>query len=150
MRKAIPVSWKQEGYLKKFYVTYKNPHRPAPRLTDATGGVKAFDPDMTLNQGSATSSGSPWRKHILFSNDTKDMIITLRDASAVTTPHAAQPCHTFIHLVEGTLTSTDETGPNTFVKGDSFFIPKGTVCSWHIPDYARAFAAIVGATDDAF
>ena len=30
IRNAIPVSWKQEGFLRKFYITYENPNAPKP------------------------------------------------------------------------------------------------------------------------
>jgi uncharacterized cupin superfamily protein len=31
----------------------------------------------------------------------------------------------------------------TFGPGDAFFVPKGTLCSWHVPHYIRKFFAAV-------
>ena len=39
VRNAIPVSWKQEGFLRKFYMTYAEPKAAMPEITSAEGGI---------------------------------------------------------------------------------------------------------------
>ncbi len=38
-RNGIPVSWKQDGYLKKFYLTLLHPEAKTPKIASAEGGV---------------------------------------------------------------------------------------------------------------
>ncbi|MCP5090818.1 MAG: hypothetical protein GY949_07835, partial [Gammaproteobacteria bacterium] len=40
IRNAIPISWKQEGFLRKFYMTYADPNASTPEITSAEGGVR--------------------------------------------------------------------------------------------------------------
>jgi hypothetical protein len=38
LRNAIPISWRQDGFLRKFYMTYANPSPPAPEIESSEGG----------------------------------------------------------------------------------------------------------------
>lgn len=46
-RNGIPTSWKQDGYLRKFYMTLNSDDDPPP-IDSAEGGVIVLDPDLTL------------------------------------------------------------------------------------------------------
>jgi len=37
---------------------------------------------------------------------------------------------------------------NRFVKGDTFFLPKGTICSWKTTGYVKKYYAIVAPIED--
>jgi uncharacterized cupin superfamily protein len=39
LRNAIPISWRQDGFLRKFYMTYANPSPPAPEIESSEGAV---------------------------------------------------------------------------------------------------------------
>ena len=43
VRNAIPVSWKQEGFLRKFYMTYADPKSAMPEITSSEGGIVILD-----------------------------------------------------------------------------------------------------------
>ena len=43
VRNAIPVRWKQVGFLRKFYMTYADPKAVTPKITSAEGGVALLD-----------------------------------------------------------------------------------------------------------
>ena len=44
IRNGIPVSWKQTGFLRKFYMTYLDPNAETPDIASAQGGVVVLDP----------------------------------------------------------------------------------------------------------
>jgi uncharacterized cupin superfamily protein len=77
-RNAVPMSWKQEGYLKKFFVTLFTPDVVTPPLATAEGAVIVVNPDSPLNQTSAT--GEPVeREHVAFTNDAGNMSVGIWD-----------------------------------------------------------------------
>ena len=56
-RNAAPVSWVQEGHLRKFYITYLNPNRDVPGGVPAEGAVRAVDAIVTRGTSRSTT---PW------------------------------------------------------------------------------------------
>jgi uncharacterized cupin superfamily protein len=53
------------------------------------------------------------------------------------------PVHEMMTVISGSVTVTDADGhAETFTGGDSFFIPKGTACTWHITETLRKFYMI--------
>ena len=59
------------------------------------------------------------------------------------------PWYEFVQMLEGAVTITEEDGtPHIFKAGDTFFVPKGTVCSWKIDRYVKKFYAILDLSSD--
>ncbi len=55
----------------------------------------------------------------------------------------AYPVHEMMSVLEGSVTVTDADGnAETFEAGDTFFIPKGTPCTWEITKKLRKFYMI--------
>ena len=53
------------------------------------------------------------------------------------------PVHEMMTVISGSVTLTDADGQcQTFTAGDTFFIPKGTKCIWHITETLRKFYMI--------
>lgn len=53
------------------------------------------------------------------------------------------PVHEMMTVISGSVTLTNADGQaETFTAGDSFFIPKGTKCIWHITETLRKFYMI--------
>jgi len=53
------------------------------------------------------------------------------------------PVHEMMTVVSGSVTVTTPEGQSeTFTAGDTFFIPKGTKCTWHITETLRKFYMI--------
>lgn len=152
-RNAVPVSWKQDGYLKKFYITYLDPRVTSPVIESAKGGVFALDSDLKPSEADrvehAPDAKITPRQHdrILFTNDTGNMTVGLWDCEAMETEFAPFPTHEFVHLLEGDVTIVEEDGTsNAFTAGDVFFVPHGTVCSWRVPHYIRKYYAALDPT----
>ncbi|MCP4010242.1 MAG: DUF861 domain-containing protein [Proteobacteria bacterium] len=152
-RNAAPVSWVQEEQLRKFYITYLNPDREIPQGVPAKGAVKSVDPSVTENQMDVMETTDPFiingqkptqRDYNFFTNDSEDMFVGLWDSTPFESDMAPFPCFEFVCLLEGEITITEENGTaHDFSKGDVFFVPKGTVCSWKTTSYVKKYYAMI-------
>lgn len=150
-RSGAPMSWKQEGYLKKFYLTLLDPSAEIPALDIAKDAVIVIDPATTLtdadilSEEDGTGSGAVEREVIFFENDAATMSVGLWDCQAFDGDEMEPfPCHEFVVMAEGEVTIREPGGiAQTFGPGDVFFVPKGAMCSWHVPTYIRKFFAAV-------
>lgn len=156
VRNAIPISWKQVGFLRKFYMTYDNPNAPTSKIASADGGVMVLDP-VALEDGMAKmESTDPFeiggdrpvqRDNIVFTNDAGNMFVGMWDSTPFESELKPFPCHEFVQLLEGKVTITEGDGTtNHFQAGDTFFIPMGTVCSWKTTEYIKKFYSILDLT----
>jgi len=153
IRNAIPVSWKQVGFLRKFYMTYANPKAQIPKIDSADGGVKVLRADQlkTGMQKMETTEplvivGEMPQQHdnILFTNDAGNMFVGMWDSTALDSEMKPFPWHEMVQLLEGEVTITEEDGKShQFKAGDAFFIPMGTVCKWQIHGYVKKFYSIL-------
>lgn len=140
-RNGAPVSWKQDGYLKKFFMTYLNPELPVPELDTAQGGVIVIDPKAALRTTSDPDAPVE-HDHVAFTNDAGNMAMGIWDCAAATFEMSPFPVHEFVYVLEGETVITEEDGTvHEFGPGDCFFVPKGTVCQWHIPRYIKKYYA---------
>lgn len=152
-RNAAPVSWVQEGHLRKFYITYLNPNRDVPCGVPAEGAVRAVDLSVTAEQMAVLDDTDPFvvsgdqpiqRDHVYFTNDTEDMFVGLWDSTPFESEMAPFPTHEFVRLLEGEIVITEGDGTvNSFKAGDVFFVPMDTVCSWKAPRHVKKHYAVV-------
>ncbi|SLN48980.1 hypothetical protein PEL8287_02555 [Roseovarius litorisediminis] len=55
------------------------------------------------------------------------------------------PVHEMMHIISGSVTLTQPDGRSeTFTAGDTFFIPKGSPCTWENTQTMRKFYMIAG------
>jgi uncharacterized cupin superfamily protein len=150
-RNGIPVSWKQEGYLKKFYLTLLHPESDTPKIATADGGVIVIDPTAELTDDDTLPSNGDAaieRQREYFTNDDGSMTVGLWDCQAFEGDMEPFPSHELVQMVAGEVTIREPGGiSQTFIAGDAFFVPKGTQCSWHVPHYIRKFFAAVDYED---
>jgi len=153
VRNAIPISWKQVGFLRKFYMTYANSRAPVPTIGSADGGVKLLNP-LALESGmTRMDTTDPFviqgeapvqRDNIVFTNDTGNMFIGMWDSTAFESEMTPFPCHELVQLLEGEVTITEESGEtHLFKAGEACFIPMGTVCKWQSNGYLKKFYSIL-------
>ncbi len=149
-RNAIPISWKQDGYLKKFYITFRDPNADTLELSSAKNGVLILNRDAELIPGKANNlfeidGQKPLqREQVVFTNDTGNMFVGVWDSEAMLSKMRPFPTHEFVQMLEGEVTVTEQDGrAQTFVAGDCFFVPKGTVCSWKIDRYVKKYFAVL-------
>lgn len=123
-RNAIPTSWKQDGYLKKVYLTWRDPGAKTPKIASADGGVIAVDP-VPLGEGEP--------ERIIFTNDTGNMTVSTRHIPVADLPMAATAAHLLVRVVEGQVSIlAPDRQSDTFADGDIFFLPQDTLCSWSV------------------
>ena len=149
-RNGIPVSWKQDGYLKKFYITLLDPNAETPKIESAAGGVVVIDPTLELTDADILEDAEDAveREREFFTSDDETMTVGLWDCQAFEGEIEPFPSHEFVYMVAGEVTIKEPGGVSqTFHPGDAFFVPKGTLCSWHVPQYIRKFFAAVDHED---
>jgi uncharacterized cupin superfamily protein len=152
VRNAIPISWKQVGFLRKFYMTYANSKAPKPDVASAEGGVRVLDPEVLEADLTRMDSTDPFviegeapvqRDNIAFTNDAGNMFTGMWDSTAFESEMKPFPCHELVQLLEGEVTVTGEGGETQLFKaGDAFFIPMGTVCKWQSTGYLKKLYSI--------
>ena len=153
IRNAIPVSWKQEGFLRKFYITYENPNASTPDIASADGGVIVLNAEELQAGSQKMDTTDPFvikgkqavqHDSIAFTNDAGNLLVGMWDSTAFETEMLPFPWHEFVQLLEGeiTITEADET-VNVFTAGDVFMVPKGTVCSWKTTGYVKKFYCVL-------
>lgn len=149
-RNAAPVSWLQEGDLKKFYITYLDPRAETPKIDTADGAIQVLDPDVALEVMDNTApfeieGDAPVQKnHTNFTNDAGTFFTGTWESGPMVSKMLPFPTHEFVRMLEGEVTITEQDGTaQTFVGGDCFFVPKGTVCSWEIREHVKKHYAIL-------
>jgi len=158
IRNGIPISWKQRGFLRKFYITYDKPGAPAPNISSADGGVVVLDSDSLEAGLKPLDSTDPFeipgpapvqRDSICFTNDAGNLFVGMWDTEAFESEMKPFPCYEFVQLLEGELTITEQGGAtHHFVPGDAFFIPEGTVCSWKAEANVKKIYCMVSPATD--
>lgn len=153
IRNAIPTSWKQVGFLRKFYMTYADPNASIPQIDSADGGVRvlrAAELETDMQKMETTEPlvivGDQPLQHdnILFTNDAGNMYVGMWDSTALDSEMRPFPWHEIVQLLEGEVTITEEHGNiHQFKAGDVFFIPMGMVCKWQNNGYVKKFYSIV-------
>ena len=146
-RNAIPVSWKQEGYLRKVYLTLQMPAAETPAIASATGGVRVINAGRTI----ATPPGADGvARDILFRNDAGTMTVTHCIWPAMTLPAGLAPAHELCRVLAGEITLTEPGGHmHAFGPGSHFFVPREVACIRATRAGTSALHVIVTAEPDA-
>lgn len=153
IRNGIPISWKQVGFLRKFYMTYDNPNAPKPDIASADGGVLVLDPaalqggltKMDVTDPFVIKGEAPIQHDSpAFTNDAGNMFTGMWDSTPFESEMQPFPCHEFVQLLEGEITITEGDGTiHQFKAGDAFFTPEGTICSWKTTEYVKKLYSIL-------
>lgn len=156
VRNAIPVSWKQVGFLRKFFMTCSNPGVPTPEIPSAEGGVMILDGPALESGLTIMETTAPFeiagilplqRDNNRFTNDAGNMFVGMWDSTSFESEMKPFPCHEFVQLLDGEVTITEKDGAvHEFKPGDVLFIPMGTVCSWKVEDYIKKYYSIFDPT----
>lgn len=134
--KGTVCSWRQEGDLKKFFVIHsdasglvaENPGTLKARKIDAAAGLVPVDgPDAAL----LLSDAPTCREARAFTDLTGQLTAGIWSATPYRRKAVAFPRHEMMHVLEGSVTLSDGSGrEETFVKGDTCFVPKGATAGW--------------------
>jgi hypothetical protein len=129
-RNGTPSSWKQEGYLRKVYLTLQDPMGATPAISSATGGFRVLDP-ARLPQGGPDADGVT--REVVFRNDAGTMTVTLCAFPKGVLPPDPVPSHRLIRVLRGAASVIAPASlPDRLDAGCHVFLPKGTPCAWDI------------------
>jgi len=156
--KGMPCVWRQDGYMRKFFVIFDDASGRVPP-DPAVLEVLRPDPQAALapSDGPApellASPAPAQRDKQYFADLTGQWTVGVWDSTAYHRKTIAFPRHELMHILEGEITLTEDGGPaHTFRAGDTLFVPKGTRCDWKSEGYVRKIycimrpkAAVVGA-----
>ena len=141
-RNGIPVSWKQDGYLRKIYLTLLDPRRSTPRIASAKDGVRTIDP-ARVPQGRPDADGI--LREVVFCNDARTMTVALVTYPAMKLVSDQSATHQLIRVLQGGITLNAPDGHrDSFGPGAHFFVQSGVVCAWSM--VADTVAIIVDVT----
>ena len=83
------------------------------------------------------------RGHLYYKDAERGLEVGVWDCTPMTTKLEPYSVNEFMHVLEGAVTIVYEDGSeDTISAGESFIIPKGTLCSWKQTDYIRKFFVI--------
>ena len=148
--KGLVCSWKQTGYIRKFYVIFDDKSGTPPQSVDQlkviklspngpTGKLEPISPDPALYEG-----GTPVQ-HLFeyFDDATAQFNAGVWDCSPTTRKMRKSARNELMCILDGSVTMTDEHGNSqTFHAGDSFFVPQGLGTIWHSTEYVKKFYCI--------
>jgi uncharacterized cupin superfamily protein len=136
--------WKQTEYFRKYAVGFTDASAPEP--ADAVN-LKVVRVDLN---GPLDKIAGPAAQSLLgpapvqherqcFVDPTGQMAVRVWDTTACHTKPRPTGRHEWMHILDGSVTLTDEAGEaHRFKTGDSFGVPFGTVCGWQCDAYLRA------------
>ena len=146
--KGTVCSWRQEGDLKKFFVIH-----------DDSSGVAAADPTslrarkidlgakLAPCEGPAASvlvgPAPVCHETVVFEDLTGQLTSAVWEATPYTRKAVTYTSHEFMHIIEGEMKLSDGNGrEETFVAGDTCFVPKGATAGWSSAGPVRKLYAI--------
>jgi uncharacterized cupin superfamily protein len=141
--KGMPCVWRQERYVRKYFVIFDDPSGLAPP-DPAVLEVLRPDPQAALapSPGPAPeillSPPPEQRDKGFFTDLTGQWTVGVWDSTAYRRKATAFPRHELMHILEGAVSLTEEGGPtHSFQAGATFFVPMGTRCDWRSEGYVR-------------
>jgi hypothetical protein len=133
-RQGTPTSWKQEGYLRKIYLTLADPGAEMPVRDSAEGGV------IVLDRAQATDEAQ------VFRNESGTMVVHHLAPGAFRAGLAAAPAHELVQVLTGTVEVTEASGAmQRFGPGQVSLVPQGTPCAQNGSDGFSAYRVRVNA-----
>jgi uncharacterized cupin superfamily protein len=137
-RQGIPTSWKQEGYLRKIYLTLSDPEAEMPAMDGAEEGVIVLD-RPPIDDGTE-----------VFRNNAGTMQVRYVAPGAFGQPMAKAGAHELVQVLTGSVEVGEPSGAvQSFCPGQVFFIPRGTAHAMAASDGFSAYRVSVSspATD---
>ncbi len=107
------------------------------------------DPDIGMQPSnftppeSFTSDDHSELNHFFFAAADESILSGVWESAPCKEEIESYPVHEMMTVISGSVTLTDADGKSeTFTSGDTFFVPKGTKCTWHITETLRKFYMI--------
>ena len=83
--------------------------------------------------------------HTFFQTEDESILCGVWESAPCKEQIDSYPAHEMMTVLSGSVTLTDADGRSeTFSAGDTFFVAKGTRCTWHITEKLKKFYLIAG------
>ncbi len=113
--------------------------RLLPEGDPATG----MEPSSFAVPGSFTGADETELNHSFFKSADESLLVGVWQCAPCREEVEAYAVNELMHVLSGSVTVTRADGTaETFTAGDTFFIPKGTRCTWHITETLRKYYMI--------
>lgn len=114
-------------------------HRLLPEGDPARG----MQPSHMTEPQSFTGDDRHELNHTFFQTDDESILSGVWECAPCREEIESYPVHEMMTVLSGSVTLTDADGKaETFTAGDSFFVAKGTKCTWQINETLRKFYMI--------
>lgn len=105
---------------------------------------KGMEPSNMVDAEAFTSGDQTELNHTFFAKDDESILVGVWECAPCLEDIEAYPVYETMTVISGSVTITKQGGePQTFTAGDTFFIAKGTKCTWQITETLRKFYTIV-------
>ena len=144
--KGLRCIWKQQGYMKKFFVIFEDsaerPKRDGLRCIKLNPKV-ALAPSTPPGADMLVSGKPSQHAHEYFEDASGQWTVGIWDTTAYHRKVIDFPRHELMHLFEGSVTLLDDAGnAQTFKAGDTFFVPLGNRNAWKCDGYVKKIYCI--------
>lgn len=144
--KGLRCRWTQPGKVRKFFVIFDDASGLAnqgPLRTIKIDPNVALEPSPSPSEAVLLSPVPVQHTHEYFTDATGQLNIGIWDTTAYTRKLIDFPRHELMHLLDGSVTFTDDKGATrTFTAGDTFFVPLGTPNAWRCDGYLKKIFVI--------
>ena len=113
------------------------------RLLESGDPVSGMQPSNLTEPGSFTSADQTELDHAFFKTNDESILTGIWECAPCKEEIDSYPVHEMMTLVSGSVTLTNSSGHSeTFSAGDTFFIAKGSQCTWHITEKLKKYYMI--------
>jgi len=133
--KGYDCQWRQQGYLRKFYVISEHPAESIPKAPSINGIVYIASSDIASNSKAFIDTHDGHSKKELYVDHLQRFSTGIWRAKALTTALSPYPDNEFLLINKGDLICLDKDNiEHKFKQGDALFIPQGAICAWRVED----------------
>jgi uncharacterized cupin superfamily protein len=146
--RGVPCTWKQAGYVRKFFVIFENPipHTDKHQESDGNTALDAIPVDLSASlprvenqDAGAYLSDVPDMGHLtVFKDPSGQMEVGIWECSPMQRKPATLARSELMHILEGSGSITNADGVVfEFRAGDTFLVPIGMGYQWHNTEYVK-------------
>ena len=101
-------------------------------------------PSEFMGRNSLTTTDKTEMNRFAFASEDESLLSGVWDCAPAREEYPdGYPVHEMMHIISGSVTLTHSDGEaETFTAGDTFFIPKGSPCTWENSETLRKFYMI--------
>ena len=102
-----------------------------------------MQPSQFTKPDDFTTADKTELNHFFYASDDESILSGVWECAPCREEIEAYAVNELMHVLSGSVTLTDAEGrAETYTAGDTFFVPKGTKCTWEITETLRKFYMI--------